>query len=50
MTFKQIIKAISEGTSKDELYGLINRAFDKDRITWADHEMLYRLVDRLADN
>jgi hypothetical protein len=49
MTFKQIIKAISEGTPVDEICGMIDNSFGLGKISWSDHEMLYNLIARLAD-
>lgn len=49
MSFKQIIKAISEGVSTDEIYGMIDNSFGLGKISWSDHEMLYNLMGRLAD-
>lgn len=51
MTFKQLVKAIAHITSKDEwdmLYGEIARSFDKEKITFADYELLYDLL--VVDN
>lgn len=49
MSFKQIIKAISEGVSADEIYGMIDNSFGLGKISWSDHEMLYNLMGRLAN-
>lgn len=45
--FKKLVKMISEIKSEGdcrEAWGAIDRAFEDDRITFADHEMLYNLV------
>lgn len=49
MSFKQIVKAISEGVPADEIYGMIDNSFGLGKISWSDHEMLYNLMGRLAN-
>jgi hypothetical protein len=52
--FKKLVKMIAEietVSEFDEACGAIDRAFDRDKITPADHETLYRLlrfIDREA--
>lgn len=49
MSFKQIVKAISEGAPADEIYDMIDNSFGLGKISWSDHEMLYNLMGRLAN-
>lgn len=47
----KMIAAIETTVEFDEACGAIDRAFGKDKITWADHETLYsllRFIDREA--
>lgn len=51
MTFKQLVKAIAHITSREEwehLYGEITRSYDKEKITFADYELLFDLL--VVDN
>lgn len=54
MSFKKLVQLIADIETTvefDEACGAIDRAFGKDKITWADHEILYRLlrfIDREA--
>ena len=47
MTFKKIIEAMANGTSVDELCGMIDSSFQAGKINWKDHETLYELINRL---
>lgn len=45
----KMIAAIETVSEFDEACGSIDRAFDREKITWADHETLYsllRFIDR----
>lgn len=50
--FKKIVKQIAEIETRvefDEACGAIDRAYDREKITWDDHETLYsllRFIDR----
>lgn len=51
MTFKQLVKAIAHITSREEwelLYGEISRSYDKEKISFADYELLFDLL--VVDN
>lgn len=51
MTFKQLVKAIAHITSREEwerLYGEITRSYDKEKISFADYELLFDLL--VVDN
>ena len=41
--FKKIVKAIA-AIKTDDCYWQIDRAFDEERISFEDHELLYGLV------
>ena len=41
--FKKIVKAIV-ANDRDDCYWQIDRAFDEERISFEDHELLYGLV------
>lgn len=48
--FKKLVKMIAEinGTEDfDKACGEIDRAFQSEKITWADHEVLYTLMGKL---
>ena len=50
MTFKKLVTAISKIRSAEDcniLRGQIDRAFDLEKINWADHERLYNIVDMI---
>ena len=47
MTFKQLVKAIAEINSREEwehIYGEIGRSFEKEKITFADYELCFKLL------
>lgn len=49
--FKQLVAAISEinsEESRDYVCGEINRSFDREKITWAEHEMLYQIACKVT--
>lgn len=48
MTFKKIVEAMANGTSVDELCGMIDSSFQAGKINWTDHETLYALVNRIG--
>lgn len=53
MTFKQIIKAISQATSEKEIgviFGEIQDAFESDKITFKDYELLYDIAEKIRWN
>ena len=50
LTFKKMVEFISDintEAKKDEAYGLIDFSFQHEKLTWADHEMLYALMARI---
>ena len=50
LTYKQIVKAISEAKTEEELEKAmwdIDRSFEHEKITWNDHETLYAIASRL---
>ena len=49
-SFKQLVKVISEINSEDSFNaacGDIDRSFQAEKITWDDHELLYKLVSKV---
>ena len=54
MTFKQLVKMINEIETKNELneaLSFIDRSYDKyNKISYADHELLYSLACKLFSN
>lgn len=47
--FKKLVKMIAEietVSEFDEACGAIEQAFSRDKITWADHETLYSLLNQ----
>jgi len=49
--FKKIVNAIAEIHTKDDFNaacGMIDSAFQHEKINWNDHELLYELVSKLA--
>lgn len=49
-SFKQLVKVISEINSEDSFNaacGDIDISFQKDKINWDDHELLYKLVSKV---
>lgn len=49
-SFKQLVKVISEINSEDSFNaacGDIDISFQNDKITWDDHELLYKLVSKV---
>ena len=50
-TFKQLVVLISRiSTEDDRSYALgeIDRSFEREKISWNDHEMLYQLACKVA--
>ena len=50
MTFKQLVKMINEIKAAEDAYEVwdnIDRSFEKEKITWDDHEMLYGLASKM---
>lgn len=50
MTFKQICELISDVTTYEqvqEVYGQIDFSFQKGKITWKDHQILYHITDKI---
>lgn len=48
--FKKIMNALLNAeteSEKAEATGMINKAFENGKITWKDHELLYKLVAKL---
>ena len=49
--FKKLVRKITECTSMDELFRLeseISKAFEKEQISWSDHELLYNLIGMIV--
>ena len=49
--FKKLVRKITECTSMDELFRLepeIDKAFEKEQITFSDHELLYNLIGMIV--
>ncbi len=49
--YKEIVAAlIDASTEKDisEVGGMIDRAFEAEKISWKDHEQLYALLSKIA--
>lgn len=49
--FKKLVKAITEIRTKDDFNatcGMIDSAFQNEKLSWNDHELLYGLVSKLA--
>lgn len=47
MTFKKLVALISEIKNEDDywkVYGQIDIAFQKEKITWNDHECLFNIL------
>lgn len=48
--FKKLVKRIAEATSYEELMDIlygedgVDRLFQKEKISWKDHELLFQLV------
>ena len=50
-TFKQLVALISEINSEDDrsyTLGEIDRSFEREKISWSDHDMLYQLACKVA--
>lgn len=50
MTFKKLVILISEIKNEDELleaYGKVDIAFQKEKITWNDHECLFSILSKI---
>lgn len=50
MTYKKLIEAIANMKTEEdrlEVWGQINRSFEKEKITWKDHETLYDIASRI---
>lgn len=50
MTFKKLVKAISECKNEEHLWeirGRIDRAFSADKINWNDHVILFNIIDMI---
>lgn len=51
MTYKKLVKQISEIQDWDDICraeGEINFAFEHEKITWDDHETLYKICNALT--
>lgn len=51
-TFKQLVVRIAEADTTDldtcnELCAEVDSSFDRDKITWNDHEVLYKLIGKV---
>ena len=50
-TFKQLVDTIASISSKEDFNracGEIDDSFQHDKITWNDHELLYKLISKLG--
>lgn len=47
--FKKIVKLISEGADINEVCGMIDNAYQNEKLSWAEHEMLYALIGRVKE-
>ena len=48
--FKALVKSIAEISTEEDYSttcGTIDRAFDQEKISWADHELLYSLLSKI---
>lgn len=48
--FKQICEMIADATTFEqvqEIYGQIDFSFQRDKITWREHEILYHINDKV---
>ena len=45
--FKKIVQEIAKGTPIDEICGMIDKAYQNDKLSWKDHETLYALIGRI---
>ena len=48
--FKKLVMAIAaiqNENDRDECFGQIDRAFEEERISFKDHELLYGLADKV---
>ena len=51
LTFKQLVKLFSEANTEEDFWKAaseIDKSFQADKINWNDHQMLYRLSDRIG--
>lgn len=51
MSYKKLVEAIANMKTEEdrlEVWGQINRSFEKEKITWKDHETLYDLASRIT--
>ena len=49
--FKQLVTAISEIDSeetRDYVFSEIDQSFNREKITWKEHEMLFQIVRKMA--
>jgi len=49
-TFKRLVKEIQQIGNEDQrnrAFWEIDRSFDRDVISWQDHEMLYEIASRI---
>ena len=48
--FKKIVKMIAEANTREEIdaaCAAIDKAFQAEKITWTDHEILYALIKKI---
>ena len=51
LTFKELVKLFSEIETEDDFNracGEIDNSFQHEKINWGDHELLYKLVSKIA--
>lgn len=49
--FKKIVSAIAAIHTQEDaniVYGMIDTAFQQEKITWKDHEVLFEIVAKIA--
>ena len=50
-TFKQLVGQLSEIKTKEDLWALcgeIDRSYQHEKITWNDHETLYKIINNVV--
>ena len=48
--FKKIVASIAAITAQEDVntvFGIIETAFQQDKINWKEHEMLYAIVEKI---
>lgn len=50
LTFKQLIRMLAEVETKADAWDVeceVKKSYEHDKITWADHELIYSLLGKL---